>query len=117
MTRATRAYPAISENVVDQLQKLGRDIAVARETAAYVNERHGGTHDGEPENCSGEWRRATPAVGNRNRSYGTLGCLAFTGASAIWWRLKATRVALQEDIKNLPARFSEVKEADGQFDF
>ena len=30
MSRATRASPAISESTTDQLQKLGRDIAVAR---------------------------------------------------------------------------------------
>jgi DNA-binding XRE family transcriptional regulator len=30
MSKASRAYLALSENAIDQIQKLGRDIAVAR---------------------------------------------------------------------------------------
>ena len=115
MTRATRAYPAISESTTDQLQKLGRDIAVARKRRRMSMSEMAERMMVNLKTVQ-RMEKGDPAVG--------IGIVA----TALWVlglqrRLgdlvapESDSVALQEDIKNLPRDFRRSKKTTDKFDF
>ena len=115
MARATRAYPALSENVIDQLQKLGQGIAVARKR------RHMSMSEMAERMMVNlktvqRMEKGDPGVG--------IGIMA----TALWVlglqrRLvdlvapETDRVALQEDIKNLPRDYRKSQKRTDRYDF
>jgi transcriptional regulator with XRE-family HTH domain len=115
MARATQSYPALSELVVDQLQKLGQDLAVARKrrrmSRTEMAERMMVNLKTVQRMESGD-----PAVG--------IGIVA----TALWVfgvqrRLgdlmtpESDMAALQEDIKKLPRDFRKTRKRTDKFDF
>jgi len=92
MTRATRAYPAISESTTDQLLKLGRDIAVARK------------------------RRRISMSEMAERMMVNLKTVQRMEKGDLV-APESDSVALQEDIKNLPRDFRRSKKPTDKFDF
>jgi transcriptional regulator with XRE-family HTH domain len=115
MARATRAYPALSENATNQIQKLGQDLAVARKR------RHMSMSEMAERMMVNlktvqRMEKGDPAVG--------IGIVA----TALWVlglhrRLgdlvtpESDTVALQEDIRNLPRDFRRSTKRTDKFDF
>lgn len=115
MTRATRAYLALSESATSQIQKLGQDIAVARKR------RHMSMSEMAERMMVNlktvqRMEKGDPAVG--------IGIVA----TALWVlglhrRLgdlvtpESDTVALQEDIKKLPRDFRRSTKQTDKFDF
>jgi transcriptional regulator with XRE-family HTH domain len=115
MARATRAYPALSENTVSQIQKLGRDIAVARKrrhvSMSEMAERMmvnlktvQRMEKGDPAVGIGIVAAALSVLGLHRR----LGDLVAPESDS---------VALQEDIKKLPRDFRKSKQRTDKYDF
>ena len=115
MARATRAYPALPENTVSQIQKLGRDIAVARKRR-HVSMSEMAERMMVNLKTVQRMEKGDPAVG--------IGIVA----TALWVlglhrRLadlvapESDSVALQEDIKNLPRDFRRSTKRTDKFDF
>ena len=115
MARATRAYPALSENVLDQLQKLGQGIAVARKRRHMSMSEMAERMMVNPKTVQ-RLEEGDPAVG--------LGIVV----TALWVlglhrRLgdlvapESDSVALQQDISNLPRDFRKSKNPSDKFDF
>ncbi len=115
MPRASQSYPALPAVVVDQLQKLGRDLTIARKR------RHLSLHDMADRmmvNLKTVQRleKGDPAVG--------IGIVA----AALWIlglhrRLgdlvapETDTTGLQEDIRNLPRDFRRTKSRSDKYDF
>jgi transcriptional regulator with XRE-family HTH domain len=115
MARATRAYPALSENAVSQIQKLGQDIAVARKrrhmSMSEMAERMmvnlktvQRMEKGDPAVGIGIVAAALSVLGLHRR----LGDLVAPESDI---------VALQEDIKKLPRDFRKSKQRTDKYDF
>jgi len=115
MARATRAYPALSENAVSQIQKLGQDIAVARKrrhvSMSEMAERMmvnlktvQRMEKGDPAVGIGIVAAALSVLGLHRR----LGDLVAPESDS---------VALQEDIKKLPRDFRRSTKRTDKFDF
>jgi transcriptional regulator with XRE-family HTH domain len=115
MARATRAYPALSENATSQIQKLGQDLAVARKrrhmSMSEMAERMmvnlktvQRMEKGDPAVGIGIVATALWVLGLHRR----LGDLVTPESDA---------VALQEDIKNLPRDFRRSTKRTDKFDF
>jgi transcriptional regulator with XRE-family HTH domain len=115
MSKASRAYLALSENAIDQIQKLGRDIAVARKRRYISMSEMAERMMVNPKTVQ-RLEEGDPAVG--------LGIVA----TALWVlglhrRLgdlvapESDSVALQQDISNLPRDFRKSKNLSDKFDF
>ncbi len=115
MARTTRAYPALSENALDQLQKLGQGLSVARKRR-HMSMSEMAERMMVNVKTVQRMEKGDPAVG--------IGIVA----TALWVlglqrRLgdlvapETDRVALQEDIKNLPRDFRKSKTQTDKYDF
>ena len=115
MSKASRAYLALSENAIDQIQKLGRDIAVARKRRHIPMSEMAERMTVNPKTVQ-RLEEGDPAVG--------LGIVA----TALWVlglhrRLgdlvapESDSVALQQDIGNLPRDFRKSKNPSDKFNF
>lgn len=115
MARATRAYPSLSQSVLDQLQKLGQDISVARKRR-HMSMRELALRMMVNLKTVQRMEKGDPGVG--------IGILA----TALWVlglhrRLgdlvspKTDELALQEDIKKLPRDFRVSRKRADKFDF
>ena len=115
MTRATRSLSALPAVVVDQLEKLGRDLTVARKRR-QLSLREMAARMMVNFKTVERMEKGDPAVG--------IGILA----SALWIlgmhrRLgdlvapETDTTALHEDIKNLPRDFRKTKKDTDKYDF
>jgi transcriptional regulator with XRE-family HTH domain len=98
MARATRAYPALSENATSQIQKLGQDIAFARKR------RHMSMSE-MAERMMVNLKTVQRMEKGLHRRLGDL------------VTPESDTVALQEDIKKLPRDFRRSTKRTDKFDF
>jgi transcriptional regulator with XRE-family HTH domain len=115
MTRASQSHPALPAVVGDQLQKLGRDLTVARKRR-HLSLREMADRMMVNLKTLQRLEKGDPAVG--------IGIVA----AALWIlgmhrRLgdlaapETDTTALQEDIRNLPRDFRKTKSSSDKYDF
>jgi transcriptional regulator with XRE-family HTH domain len=115
MARASQSYPALPAVVGDQLQKLGRDLTVARKRR-HLSLREMADRMMVNLKTVQRLEKGDPAVG--------IGIVA----AALWIlgmhrRLgdlaapETDTIALQEDIRNLPRDFRKAKSRSDKYDF